>query len=99
MAKQKFTVWLHKNLEGSYDEGKVWLCESNIAGAKCFENSVSLGSVEVEIEVPEIDTRQAAIDALEKQIQKERADSEVRVNLLLDRISNLRAIGHDGGEA
>lgn len=98
MAKQKFTVWLHKNLEGSFEEGRVWLCESNIAGTKCFEGSISLGSVEIEIEVPEVDTRQAAIDALQQQIKKERADSEVRVNLLLDRISKLQAIGHEVAE-
>lgn len=95
MALQKFTVWLHKNLEGSFEEGRVWLCESNIAGTKCFEDSVSLGSVEIEIDVPEIDTRSAAIESLTAAIQKERADSQAKINLLLERISNLQAIGHE----
>lgn len=58
-------------------------------------NVVLLGKVEVEIDYPEIDTRQAAIDALQTAIDKERAESQSRVNLLLERISKLQAIGHD----
>lgn len=61
---------------------------------------VLLGEVDVEIDYPEIDTRQVAIDALEQAIQKERADSQAKINLLLERISNLQAIGHEqaGGD-
>ena len=96
MALQKFTLWMHKNLEShTYAAGDVWLASSNIAGHRNFEDCVSLGSVVVEIDVPEIDTRQAAVDALEAQIQQERADSQMRVNLLQERIGKLLAIGHD----
>ncbi len=96
--KQKFNMWIHKNMEGCFEAGKIWLSEYNLAGQKCFENAVSLGPVEFEIEVPEIDTRAAAIESLTAAIQKERADSQAKINLLLERISNLQAIGHDQPE-
>lgn len=96
MANQKFTVWLHKNLETSFEPGKVWLGQSNIAGSKFFEGCVSLGSVEIEIDVPDVDTRAADIDALEQQIQQEMANHCQRINLLNEKISKLRAIAHEG---
>lgn len=99
MALQKFTLWMHRNLDShAYAANKVWLAETNIAGQRNFKDCASLGSVEIEIDVPEIDTRQAAVEALESQIQQERADSQMRVNLLQERIGKLLAIGHDGGE-
>ena len=61
----------------------------------CMENRIWLGSQEVELDFPEIDTRQAQIDNLEAQVQEERAQSQSRVNLLQERISKLQAIGHD----
>lgn len=98
MAKQKFTVWLHKNNEYSVDAGKVWLGNCNIAGSKYFEDCVSLGSAVVEIDVPDVDTRAVAIDALEQQIQQEMANHAQRINLLNERISKMRAIAHEGAE-
>jgi hypothetical protein len=53
---------------------------------------------EVEIDIPEFDARAMIIKSLEEGIQKERADSQVRVNLLLDRISKLKAITHEVAE-
>ena len=61
----------------------------------CMRKRVWIGQTEVEIDFPEIDTRQAQIDSLEAQVQEERAQSQSRVNLLLERISKLQAIGHD----
>ncbi|MOA13368.1 hypothetical protein D3C78_1334170 [compost metagenome] len=99
MALQKFTLWMHRNTEGhSYAAGQVWLAQVNIAGQRNYEDCISLGSVEIEIDVPEIDTRHAAVEALQAQIQQERADSQMRVNLLQERIGKLLAIGHYGGE-
>lgn len=96
MAKQKFTVWMHKNLDSHpCAAGRVWLAESNIAGQPHFQDCISLGSTEIEIDIPEIDTRQAAVEALEAQIKQERADSQVRINLLQERIGKLLAIGHE----
>lgn len=64
----------------------------------CMKDKVWIGQVNVELDFPEIDMHAAKIEALEAQIQKERADSQVRVNLLLERISNLQAIGHEVAE-
>jgi hypothetical protein len=62
---------------------------------ECMVGRVWIGEQEVEIDFPEIDTRQFQIDELERQIIAERCKSEASVNLLLDRISKLQAIGHD----
>jgi hypothetical protein len=52
-----------------------------------------IGQQDVEIDFPDVDTRQMQIDAFEAQVDRERADCQARVNLLLDRIGKLRAIG------
>lgn len=56
---------------------------------------ILLGELEIDVDYPEIDTRQAQIDALEAEVQKIRAEHQSQVNLILDRISKLKAIGHD----
>lgn len=96
MAKQ--TITLHM-----YECTNDWRAGQRIVDQYDYRQSqdlmkdkIYLGSTEVEIDFPDVDTRQLQIDALEAQVQKERADSQVRVNLLLDRISKLQAIGHDG---
>ena len=60
-----------------------------------MKNRIWIGQCEVEIDFPEVDTRQLQIDALEAQVNQERAESQSRVNLLLERISKLQAIGHE----
>ena len=65
----------------------------NVPG--CMDNRIWLGQTEVEIDSPEIYTRAAQIEQLESQIESVQVESRKAVNLLLDRISNLRAIGHD----
>ena len=62
---------------------------------QCMDDKIWIGSQEVELDFPEIDTRQAQIDNLEAQVHEERAQSQSRVNLLLERISKLKAICHD----
>lgn len=97
MATKKFTLYVHKNLESHYMPGHLWVAEADLSESDSFRGECVLACVhEVEVDVPDIDTRSAAIDAINQQIKKERADSEVRVNLLLERISKLQAIGHDG---
>lgn len=93
MAKQKFTAYVCAYLDG-YRFGQVCLLCFDPTGAE-FTKAALLAVHEIELDVPEFDIREQAIIVLEKEIQKERADSEVRVNLLLDRISNLRAIGQE----
>lgn len=63
-----------------------------------MKGRIWIAQQDVEIDWPEIDTRQMQIDALEDQIIKERVDSQARVNMLLDRISKLQAITHEVDE-
>lgn len=56
---------------------------------------ILLGEVEIDIDYPEVDTRQFQIDALEAEVQKIRAEYQSQINLLVERISKLKAVGHD----
>lgn len=81
---------------GQFNEGELSVNDLDFRPHKeCMDNRIWLGSQEVELDFPEIDTRQAQIDNLESQVQEERAQSQSRVNLLLERISKLQAIGHE----
>jgi hypothetical protein len=53
-----------------------------------------LGTQEIEIEFDEInkDPLTAMVENLEAQVDRERADSQVRVNVLLDKISKLKCL-------
>lgn len=55
---------------------------------------LGIREVEVEIEPFDIDPVVAMIDCLEAQIEKERADSQMRVNLMLERIGKLKCLEH-----
>ena len=96
MAKQMFTLYIHKNV-GEYSGGEISVHAFDMSKSYNGKpsNYVLLGTTEQEIDVPEINTDQLQIDALEACVQTERAESQVRVNYLLDRISKLKAIGHD----
>lgn len=50
--------------------------------------------VEVEFEAFDLDPVVAMIDGLEKQVEQERADSQRKVNFLLEKISKLRCLEH-----
>ena len=96
MAMQTFTLYICKNIT-EYGGGKIIVAAHNMSNpcGGFASDYVLLGEVEQEIDVPEIDTTLLQVKALEDAIQVERADSQVRVNLLLDRLSKLKAIGHD----
>lgn len=51
-----------------------------------------LGQVDVTFGVPGVDPTLAMIDALEREVDKERSESAKKVNLLLDRISKLKCL-------
>lgn len=95
MAKQTITLHMYESTD-RYDAGRRYVCDCDFRHTEFMTGRIWLGSQDVEIDFPEIDTRQLQIDALEAEVKQERADSQVRVNLLLDRISKLQAIGHDG---
>lgn len=97
MAMQKFKMFVVVGT-GSYNRGEVSLqgfepSVSTISDASFGKRVISTS--EIEVDVPEFDLLGMEIDSLEQAVQKERADSQVRVNILLDRLSKLKAIGHD----
>lgn len=97
MAKQTVTLHMYEST-ASYSSGQRFLAECDFRNSEFMKDRIWIGQQDVEIDWPEIDTRQMQIDALEEQIIKERGESQARVNLLLDRISKLQAIGHEVGE-
>lgn len=98
MAKQTITLHMYEGT-GPWNPGSREVFEVDMRDIPSFmEYRVYIGATATEIEWPDIDTRQLQIDALEAEIHKERADSQARVNLLLDRISKLQAITHEVGE-
>lgn len=96
MAKQTITLHMYESTK-HWSIGERMVCDNDYRDhPECMQGRIWLGSQDVEIDFPDVDTRQLQIDALEAEVKQERADSQVRVNLLLDRISKLQAIGHDG---
>jgi hypothetical protein len=95
MAIQNFKMYMVVGT-GQYNHGNIDL-RSFAPGDKPDDlfGVRLIKEVECEFDVPEFDLRQMEIDALEKCVVQERADAQVRVNLLLDRISKLKAIGHE----
>lgn len=93
MALQKFTVYVVASLR-TWELGKLSIVDYDPTPYPDFQCAL-IGTHEIELDVPAFDVREQAIVVLEKEIEKERADSQVRINLLLERISNLRAIGHE----
>lgn len=96
MAKQIFEMFMVVGT-GRYNHGKVSLSSyppsdepNDSFGARLLKK------VDIEQDVPEFDLALLEIEALERCVVQERADSLVRVNVLLERISKLKAIGHDG---
>lgn len=93
MAKQMVTLYVVKHT-GNFDAGRIEISNYNLSEMSHLE-CILLDKREVEVEYSEIDTRQAEIDKLEASLQKERAESQSRVNLLLERISKLQSISFD----
>lgn len=98
MAVQKFKMYMVVGT-GTWNHGQIRLT-SYAPSAKADSNTATLGErllreVECDLDVPEFDLRLMEIDALERSVEIERADSQVRINILLDRISKLKAITHE----
>lgn len=93
MALQKFTVYVCASLR-ERELGSISLTSYDPTPHPEFKSAL-VSAHEIELDIPEFDIRQQTIAGLEQEIQKERADSQVKVNLLLDRISKLKAITHE----
>jgi hypothetical protein len=93
MAKQLVKLYVVKHLSG-WQNDSIEVSTYNISEMEHY-NCVLIGTHEIEIEYEEIDTRLAEIQKLETIIEKERAESQSRVSLLLERISKLQCISFD----
>jgi len=98
MAKQTFTLYITQSI-APYGGGQVGVNDFDMSKSYNGKPSdyILLSTVEQELEIPDIDLVAAQIDGLEKAVQAERAESQSRVNILLDRISKLKCITHDAG--
>ena len=96
MSKQTVTLHIYARI-GEYDKpGTITVFDCDMRKSPtCMRDMVWLGTQDVEIDIPEIDTTAAQIDALQDQIKQARTQFEQTQNLLLERISKLRAIGHE----
>ena len=95
--KKTIEVFVHQRLTG-FCKGGLFVSDCNLTNSALFKGKDAVRVIyaaEIEIEVPEDDLDLAEIDALEAEIAQERGASQHRVNLLLDRISQLKAIGHE----
>lgn len=98
MAMQTFKMFMVVGT-GRFNHGVVEISRFAPGEKPCDMFGTRLiKEVECEFDVPEFDLRQMEIDALEKCVQAERADSQVRVNILLDRISKLKCLTHEVSE-
>ena len=92
MAKQLMTLYIHSVYRSWDSEPKIDISNTNLGDC---DNYTLLGTREVEIDIPEFDALGMMVETIEAGIKKERAESQSRVNILLDRLSKLKAIGHD----
>jgi len=93
MAKQMVTLYVIKHASG-FMEGEIEISSYELHNMSHYD-AVLIGTQEVEVEYVDVDIRAAQISKLEEAVQKERAESQSRVNLLLERISKLQCISFD----
>lgn len=93
MAKQMVTLYVVKHASG-YEAGKIEISNYDLSSMDHLD-CILLDTTEVEVHYADVDTRLMEIEKLEAKLQLERAESQGRVNLLLDRISKLRCITHE----
>ena len=97
MTTKKFTIYVCASLR-EWAMGELTITDYDPTPHPDFKMEL-VSTHEIELDVPEFDIRNQAVVSLEAEIQKERADSQVRLNLLMERISKLQAIGNDGCDA
>lgn len=90
-------VFVYQRVAG-FAKGDILINDSDLSGSQYFQGKDAIRLIhttEIEVDMPDDNLDLAEIEALEAEITKERGDSQHRVNLLLDRISQLKAIGHE----
>lgn len=96
MAMQKVTLYVHTIMRTWATEPELFIAGQNMSAV---DDYTLICTRETEIDIPEYDARGLMIESLEFSIEKERADSQIRVNILLDRISKLKCLTHESESA
>lgn len=99
MSKRTVTIHVYAKI-GQHDKpGSLAVFDCDMRGNEtCMRSLAWLCSQEVELDIPEHDITEIQVDAFQAQIKQARTQFEQTQNLLLERISKLRAIGHEVAE-
>jgi len=92
MAIQKVTLYVHSLVRSWKPEPEIFVAGQNMGS---IDDYTLICTRQVDIDIPEFDATGLLIEKLEAEVQKERAESQSRVNILLERISKLKAITHE----
>lgn len=96
--KQKFKMYLCVGINRTHD-GKPQYSLSRWnpdTGDIKYRTEALVQEVEVEVEVPDtIDITAVKVKVLEEALEKDRAESQVRQNTLVDQISKLKCLTHE----
>lgn len=97
--KQKFKMFLCVGINPTHD-GKPEYALSRWnpdKGDIKYRSEAMVREVEVEVDVPDtIDITAIKVNVLEQALHTDRVESQVRQNELLDQISKLKCLGHEG---
>lgn len=98
MARELVTLHIYASTS-HWDAGAITVSNTDYRDIPaCMRDITYLGSQSVTLSWADIDIKQAQIETLERQLNDERAGSQIKVNALLDQISKLKAIGHEVSE-
>lgn len=86
----KKTIYLHHKITEKGSE--MYAAEQDFS---ILEQYSLLATREVEFDIGDFDGREKEIEIVEKALEKVRAESQSKINILLDRISKLKALTHE----
>ncbi|MBP3935008.1 MAG: hypothetical protein J6D44_14240 [Pseudomonas sp.] len=94
MAVQQFTLYMHITTHG-YGKGDIQILPFDASTSSHITDKKLIKKFSVGVDVPEFNLETLEIEGLEEELRKDRAESQSRQNILIDRISKLKAIGHE----
>lgn len=100
LVQVELPMFLFRKPDGSETLGSYDITQDNTQEYFINTTGVCMGRVVVigEYETIEGDAVEKLVAGLEKAVEKERADSQVRVNALRERISSLKSLTHEAAE-
>lgn len=94
MAVQQFTLYMHVTTHG-YGKGDIQILPFDASTFSHTKDKKLLKTFTIEQDVPSFNLETLEIEGLEEELRKDRAESQSRQNILIDRISKIKAIGHE----